>query len=505
MADLFQAFGLRAADSGKRRLKLLHQVSAAQTTPATTLWMAVYLPRLALHAVVETEEAAVVIETQAGRSLIISTNQAAERLSITNGMMLSAALSLCNGLHIYERDSSTEYRLLNEVAAIAYSFSDSVSLYASDTIVLEICNSLKLFGGLDALQQGLQQSIEKLKLQTILSVAPTACAATWLALSGQTTARITDLRALKTVLRTLPISLITGKTKTTRQFQNCGIQTLGDYMRLPHKDVNRRFGLRPLRVLQQALGELPELLQYYHPPEPFSSEWHFDDPVATCGLIEKVVERLLQGLQQYLQIRCAAIQYVVLRLEHIDQSISNLRISSSHYQRNDAHLKQLFHERLQNYELKQPVISICLRADEIHVLPAANMELFAVHNNNQQDWQQLMDILQARLGQQIIRQLSTCDDPRPEYAYRFSNNAGAKLRHSGWPFWLLETPQPLDIRQFSKNLKPENGAERIEQGWWAGADIRRDYYCTQHAQGSARYWVFQDCRSGQWFLHGLFG
>jgi protein ImuB len=301
------------------------------------------------------------------------------------------------------------------------------------------------------------------------------------------------------------VAFIANDIKTTRQFHNCGVQTLGDYMRLPRKDVNRRFGLQPQKRLQQALGEQPELLQYYQPPQPFSKTWHLDDAVIHCVRIEKIAEQLLHSLQNYLQTRCAAVQHVNLQLTHADKRISDLRIGSSHYQRNINHLKRLLHERLHNYVLKEPVTSVCLRADEIHVLPAGNMDLFAVHNNNQQAWQQLLDILQTRLGQQAIQNLTTYDDPRPEYAYRFNaaNNA-TQSNHPDWPFWLLETPHLLDIAPLTTGLKPETGAERIEQGWWDGNDVRRDYYRVQHTHGE-KVWVFQDCRSKQWFLHGLYG
>jgi protein ImuB len=509
MTDLFRAGAVekhspRAVVPGQRRLKLLQPATSAQAIPATTLWIAIYLPRLALHAVTESKEAAVVIETQAGRSLIIAVNEAAAASAVTDGMTVSAALSLCNELHMHERDPVAECRLLNKVAALAYRFSDSVALYTTDSIVLEIYGSLKLFGGANALQQAVQQQLHELKLQAILCVAPTARAATWLALCRQT-APITDLPALKRCLRSLPAGLIAVNNKTAQQFQNCGILTLGDYMRLPHKDVNRRFGLQALRLLQQALGEYPEPLQYYKPPEPFHAVRDFDDPVITCELVEKTSAQLLQKLQQHLHARCAAIQYIVLFLAHTDKSISTLRIGSSHYQRNSYHLEKLLHECLHNHVLKQPVLSIGLHADELHVLPAASMDLFAGHTNNQQDWQQLLDILQTRLGRQAIKPLSACDDPRPEYAYRFTaERAATRTNRPQWPFWLLETPQQLDGGQLIENLKPETGAERIEQGWWSGSDIRRDYYRVQDKEG-VRHWVYQDCRSKQWYLHGLFG
>ena len=48
------------------------------------------------------------------------------------------------------------------------------------------------------------------------------------------------------------------------------------------------------------------------------------------------------------------------------------------------------------------------------------------------------------------------------------------------------------------------GPERIESGWWDGADARRDYFVA--VDGKACWlWIFRDSRApGGWFLHGIF-
>ena len=50
----------------------------------------------------------------------------------------------------------------------------------------------------------------------------------------------------------------------------------------------------------------------------------------------------------------------------------------------------------------------------------------------------------------------------------------------------------------------EHGPERIESGWWDGGDVRRDYYRASNPRG-AMLWVYQDLRSQDWYLHGVFG
>ena len=64
----------------------------------------------------------------------------------------------------------------------------------------------------------------------------------------------------------------------------------------------------------------------------------------------------------------------------------------------------------------------------------------------------------------------------------------------------LHVPPPY----FSYRLKLLTIAERIETGWWDGADVARDYYRARDDKGR-ELWVFQDRKAArQWFLHGIF-
>jgi protein ImuB len=47
--------------------------------------------------------------------------------------------------------------------------------------------------------------------------------------------------------------------------------------------------------------------------------------------------------------------------------------------------------------------------------------------------------------------------------------------------------------------------ERIESGWWDGADVARDYYTAVDVHG-VRLWVFRERHAPHgWFLQGVFG
>ncbi len=69
------------------------------------------------------------------------------------------------------------------------------------------------------------------------------------------------------------------------------------------------------------------------------------------------------------------------------------------------------------------------------------------------------------------------------------------------PGWLLPANRPCWPRQGVQILM---GPERIESGWWDGADIRRDYYLIQTRAGQ-QGWAYRTVgqRDGLW-LQGWF-
>ena len=112
----------------------------------------------------------------------------------------------------------------------------------------------------------------------------------------------------------------------------------------------------------------------------------------------------------------------------------------------------------------------------------------------------------ARLGGEAVQTLRTVADHRPERAWstlaaqRAASPAAARAAGAApppRPCWLLPVPRGIEAPR-----ELLSGPERIESGWWDGADAARDYYLARDADG-ARLWVYHDLRSGQWCAHGI--
>ena len=63
------------------------------------------------------------------------------------------------------------------------------------------------------------------------------------------------------------------------------------------------------------------------------------------------------------------------------------------------------------------------------------------------------------------------------------------------PIWLLAEPQPLAHLLETQPWVLRDGPERIESGWWDGADVRRDYFIADTPAGET-VWIYRDHRYG---------
>jgi protein ImuB len=124
-----------------------------------------------------------------------------------------------------------------------------------------------------------------------------------------------------------------------------------------------------------------------------------------------------------------------------------------------------------------------------------------------EEWLRLIERLQARLGSDAVHGLGTHEDHRPERAWvavapgkEFS--PAGKNRNSPRPLWLVEPPRRLAEGEFALLAGPE----RIDSGWWDGAEARRDYFIARTGESSLA-WIYRErgpVPGENWFLHGLF-
>jgi len=384
-----------------------------------------------------------------------------------------------------------ERAALAAAAAWACQFTPRVSLEPPQGMVAEVAGSLRFHGGFEPLKAKLQQGLTELGFKAAFAFAPTARAASWRAAGGGG------------ALEELPVAVTGLAPAALALLASLGVKTVGGLMRLPRGGAARRFGAGLLRQLDQACGKAPEPREFFVPPARFTARLELPAPVPQAEQALFAARRLLAQMEGFLAARQAGVRSFSLGLLHHGLPATEVKLALAAPGRSAEHFARLLRERLGALALRSPIEAITIEAGDVENILQRNKNLFDDRPGGEEGWLRLIERLQARLGNDAVHGLATHEDHRPERAWipvfpGESISAKEKTENQPRPLWLLEPPRRLAEGEFALLAGPE----RIESGWWDGAEARRDYFIARMGEASLA-WIYRE-REGNWFLHGLF-
>jgi protein ImuB len=297
-----------------------------------------------------------------------------------------------------------------------------------------------------------------------------------------------------------------------------GVRTLGELMRLPRAGFAKRFGVAALADLDRLLGRRADPRRRLAPRERFRGRRDFDHEITDHERILQELSPLLGELERFLRERQRGITALLCRFHHYRAEPTRCVLRLAAPEANAERLLGLLRERLATLALPEPVRRCDLRSGALMEHALTSKPLWSAGERGHApagEMPALIEHLRARLGAAAVYGLACVSEHRPENAWSVTEPAldGAAAKPGGEtlrrPLWLLHAPQPLEAQRgrpwHHGALELLTGPERIESGWWDGADIQRDYYVASDG-GGARLWIYRECtRQKRWFLHGLFG
>jgi protein ImuB len=484
-----------------------------------TLWACLLFPSLPLDVFARAQSAdearrPFVVGSGGHYPRVVAANRAARGAGIRDDQLVSGALALAPDLALRDRSEDAEGRALAQLATWALTCTPMACLAPPNAIVAEIGTSLRLFGGLPRLVARLAGGTHALGYANRLGIAPTPGAALLLARAA-VTHPVEDRARLPQALGPLPLTLLDLPDATRNTLREAGVTTFGQAAALPRDGLARRFGHAIVERIDQALGHAPDPRAAFVPPPVFEGRLELPAPAHDVESLAFGVQRLVRDLADWLNARGLGAVRLTLLLDH-ERYLRQRGVPATEVPfalgaptRTPAHLMGVLRERLARVTLPAPVEAMVLRSDETAALAGRNLGLLPGDDADRVEVP-LVDRLRARLGDEALIRLAPHADHRPELA---TAEATAKaleamtLPDAPRPVWLLSEPQPLASVMESRPWVLRDGPERIESGWWDGADIRRDYYIADTHEG-ATAWIYRDHRygveDGEWFLHGLF-
>jgi len=472
------------------------------------LWACIVLPQLALDSVLrrlpDPEKPLALVSGPAHLRSLHAVNPAAAAAGLKPGMRLSAAHALLAEVALVEHDPKAEARWHRFLAAWAYRHSSLVSAQWPGCLVLEARASFRLLGPWPRFEARLREELTALGFSHRIALAPTPRAARVLAGLRDGMA-VTSGPALHEILGKVPVRRAVLPGDSGERLQRMGVRTVGALRSMPRDALRRRFGLELLAHLDRLHGEADDPLHHYAPPDHFDNRVELGYEVEHHPALLFPLRRLVNDLCTYLSIRDGGVQRFVLRLEH-EHGHTDVEVGLLAAERDARMLFDLTRNRLERVAIPRPVVAMRLLARELPPFVPAARDLFDTRPQQSLPWPQLRERLRARLGDEAVHRVAAVGDPRPERAWRRAGSGEDQACRDTAPVrpprpaWLL--PRPVPLR--GHDLRIVSGPERLESGWWDGADARRDYYVLETAQGQ-RAWAFAPVgEQGAWMLHGWF-
>ncbi|MBU2874385.1 Y-family DNA polymerase [Marinobacter salexigens] len=471
------------------------------------LWLYLHFPHLVLDHIRRSGEhvSALVIVEGSGQK-VVQACPTAKDLGVRDDMRLKTAISLVPELSIIRADQQQEARILEDQARWLYRYAAHIVLVPPNGLLAEIGSLQRLYGGLSAVWRTLEEVLHERQLTAWMGTGHTPLAARLTARNG-VGERTSDTARILQTLSKMPLLAAEFDGRTCIRLQRLGLNTLGEVFSLPPKEMARRLSPETLAYIQKIRGSRPDPQAPWQPPHHFRQQADFVQDIEQSQGLLFPLRRMLSELESDLCWRQQDTDCLLLELQHRHTEPTRLRIRTSGPEHRAEPFLSLVSLRLEQQPLKAPVMSLRLIVKRFLGREAPfKQDLLGENQDLNEAWHTLASRLQARLGDNAMKQLSPRADHRPEWAWSASQvrrtnrvTTTATNQLPCRPLWLLQGPQPL-------TETPKvwfTGPERISGGWWDGQRVHRDYYVAQLDNGQLA-WVFRDIREG-WFIHGWFG
>ena len=493
-----------------------------------------------------------------GRLIIDAASPRARRAGLAPGMSLADGRAIVPEVVVRPADLAGDALALERLARWADRFTPRVMPDGVDTLFLDIAGCARLFGGEEALMASLRAALKNFGLTVRLALAATPGAAWALAHYGAEDSAVVPADAgpdaLKDALAALPVAALRLSADVAGALASFGLDRICTLSVMESVKIIRRFGMEPVRRLEQALGHVAEPITPLRPLPPREAHRAFAEPISTAADIRAAVNGLLDDLCLALSRAGEGARRLHLVCQRVDGDRRTLTIGTSRPLRRKKPLMGLFAEKLDLVEPGFGIDEIVLSTDVVETIDELQTDWSeeaagGYRAANEEELADLLDRLGnrfgfGRIGRPVPRQswlperAARCEEPLP--GGNGSAGHGSSVPHglspgalpasaADWPedrrrpLRLLSPPDPVEAvilepggpplgfrRQGrSHQLRTVEGPERLECEWWREDAPRRDYYLAEDEAG-CRYWLFREGAEdpgamSRWFLHGIFG
>lgn len=432
---------------------------------------------------------------------VVQLNQQALDAGIQYGMGLGTAAALNQQLQVLAYNPDIEQKKLVEIAEHLYLVTSDICHFPPNGLLLRIHNMLNLYGGLKAYWQALKGQLSHFNVHYHYATGQSPFAARILARAAWD--QICDhLPMLKHQVGLRKLTESELDHKAVKKLARVGIHNIADLMAISLKDIAKRFDIDLVTYLGRLSGEFHHPVEFFHPQSTFSRYLELLYEISHADTLLRPMSHLLDGLEQFLKVRDKLTQKVIFTLYQRDADTLVFEVGSAQAEYQASKWRVLAELKIEQLCLQAPVYAVNLTTGAVVERSPDEADLFTASKGTL-SYLQLISLLQAKLGEQAIKQVALKDDFRPDCInlYHSPGSDLGKIKtqlQAMRPSFLFTNPLPL-----SEKVSVIHGPERISTGWWDNNGIIRDYFIAQNQHGQW-LWIYRTPNTS-WYVHGLFG
>lgn len=260
---------------------------------------------------------------------LLAVNPPAARAGIHPDMSAIQALARCPELTTLDRHPDIERELASQLRELAHTLAPRVEAAASDSLLLDVATLPAARSDPSGWLNTTLDALASLGIPVQAALADNPQLAHLASLADETSARldfegpepvITPSASSQPVapdqLHPLPLSLLVHfglEAEHLGLFRQLGLQTLGDFARLPAQALGERFGSSVRRLHELLHDQIRHPITHHEKPEKYFETIDFEYEINSSEILIFYLKRLLQAIVSKLCVQRRAA--VALRLE----------------------------------------------------------------------------------------------------------------------------------------------------------------------------------------------
>ncbi|MEP7254050.1 MAG: DNA polymerase Y family protein [Ginsengibacter sp.] len=375
-----------------------------------------------------------------GRLVVTAANNLANKEGIEPGMAVADARTLISSLKVIDARPGLNSKLLKGFAEWCIRYSPYVAVDLPDGIILDASGCAHLWGGEKQYIFAISKRLRNFGYHIRIAIADTIGAAWAVSRFGKDNTIVEKDKQIHS-LQSLPVASLRIEPATTEVLQKLGLYHVDQLTAIPRSALRRRFDAQVLLRIDQALGNIEELIQPVFPPEPYHERLPCLEPIVTATGIGIALQRLLNAVCHRLQQEEKGLRIADFKCYRIDGKIEKISIGTNRPSNSSKHLYKLFENKIDSIEPDLGIELFILEASKIEDLATVQEKLWDNKGLDDTALAELLDRIGGKVGNENIHRYLPAEHYWPERSFKPATSVIEKAAIA----WKIDRPRPLQL------------------------------------------------------------